>query len=194
MKEHENEHAIANLVSMLQGCGTDIPLSKFVEINFSIFQEFRKIYLPQKRQAEIATSAIGKPVSVSSLAVTLARLNGSTKKGNSNVIIMEKKISTRFVSKDAKLIFGTQKEKVKVTKNGIIQFEDKLIDWRGIAPNESISSWIQEYKDKLIAINLTGWRWSQIAEAINEHLSLSKKISANTLTSVITLANKKFIK
>jgi hypothetical protein len=106
---------------------------------------------------------------------------------------VEKNFPERFVDKNAKLILGAQKEKTRIIKNGVLKVEESLIDWRGLAPNEKISNWILEYKDRLIAINLTGWRWKQIVEAVNEHLNLSKKISVNTLTSLISLANKKIV-
>ena len=96
---------------------------------------------------------------------------------------MRKETNTRFVSKDAILTLGVQ----KTVKPGKVPTE-VLIDWRGLQLNESVSSWIKEYKNHLVAINLTGWRWGQIAHAINRHLGLKKEISASTLTSIISLA------
>lgn len=190
----EKQVTLDDLTSQLQGCGMGMSLSKFVELNLSILKEFKKFHVPLKTQAEIIGRAINKKVSVSSLAVAVSRLNSSSTQNNPTNFTIEKKISERFVDKNAKLIFGTQKEIVKVTKGNITKDEERTIDWRGLAPNENISSWILEYKDKLIAINSTGWRWKQIAEAINEHLSLKQKVSTNTLTSIISLANKKIVK
>lgn len=105
---------------------------------------------------------------------------------------MEKKIPSRFVPKDSKLTLGGQFEKQQIIRNGVVVgLKDVQIDWRGLYPNESISNWIVEHKDKLIGVNNLGWRWEQIAEAISEHLSLSNPISKNTLTSVISISNKK---
>lgn len=189
-----NQVTLDDLASQLQGSGMGMSLSKFVELNFNVIKEFKKFHVPLKTQAEIIGKAIDKNVSVSSLAVAVSRLNSNLTEDTSINFVIEKKISQRFVDKNAKLIFGTQKEIVKVIKNNVVKEEERTIDWRGLAPNENISSWILEYKDKLVAINSTGWRWKQIAEAINEHLSLNQKISTNTLTSIISLANKKIVK
>ncbi|MBC7476382.1 MAG: hypothetical protein H7263_19020 [Candidatus Sericytochromatia bacterium] len=189
MLDDEIAQTLEKFTSKLQGAGIGMALSKFVELNISVFQEFKKFHIPQKKQAEIISAIIGKIVSVSSLAVALSRLKPKPS-DKSNIIIMEKLTTTRFVSKEAKLILGTQKEKIETIKNGISKFEERTIDWRGLASGESVSSWIIEYKDRLIGINLTGWRWKQIAEAINEHLRLSQKLSTNTLTSIISLANR----
>lgn len=186
----EIQVTIDNLISQLQGCGMDMPLSKFTELNISILKEFKKFHVPLKNQAEIISKEINRTVSVSSLAVAMSRLSPS--KGRSEqVIIMEKKIQERFVDKSAKLILGTQKEIIKISKGGVTKNQELLIDWRGLAPNENISSWILEYKDKLVAINATGWRWKQIAEAISNHLMLKQELATNTLTSIISLSNKK---
>lgn len=182
---------LEELSNKFQGFGVNMPLSKFVELNFNTIKEFKRIHVPLKTLAKIISSGIGKNVSVSSLAVAISRLNPNTSKPNQVNFIIEKKISTRFVDNNAKLIFGTQKETARIIKGSTTKHEERLIDWRGLAPNENISSWILEYKDKLIAINLTGWRWKQISDAINEHLSLNPKISTNTLTSIISIANKK---
>lgn len=190
----EKQRTLDDLSSQLQGCGMGMPLSKFVELNLSVLKEFKKFHVPLKTQSEIISKAINKTVLVSSLAVAISRLNSSSEENNPINFTIKKKISERFVDKNAKLIFGTQKEIVKVTRGNITKDEERTIDWRGLAPNENISNWILEYKDKLVAINSTGWRWKQIAEAINEHLSLKQKISTNTLTSIISLANKKIVK
>lgn len=190
----EKQVTLDDLSSQLQGCGMGMPLSKFVEINLSVLKEFKKFHVPLKTQAEIISKAINKTVSVSSLAVAMSRLNSSYEENNPINFTIEKKISERFVNKNAKLIFGKQTEKIEVIGKHGKKIEERTIDWRGLAPNENISSWILEYKDKLVAINSTGWRWKQIAEAINEHLSLKQKISTNTLTSIISLANKRIVK
>lgn len=187
----DKQISLDDLISQLQGCGMGLSLSKFVELNLPVFRQFKKLHVPQKRQADIVAKSIDKPVSVSSLAVALSRLKTNSDNKPGNVVIMKKLIPTRFVEKNAKLVFGVQKETVEITKNNITKTEERVIDWRGLAPNENITSWVLEYKEKLKGINKTGWRWNQIAEAINEHLSLEKKISVNTLTSIISLANKK---
>lgn len=187
----DSQVSLESLTLKLQGSGMGMSLSKFVELNLPVLKEFKKFHVPLKFQAEIIGKAINKTVSVASLSVAVSRLN-STSSEESKVVIMQKQESARFVNKEAKLILGSQTEKEKIIKNGVMMgFKDVKIDWRGLAPNESISSWIVEYKDRLIAINHLGWRWGQIASAISEHLSLQKKISANTLTSVISIANKK---
>lgn len=187
----DNQVSLEMITSKLQGCGMEMPLSKFVELNLDVLKEFKKYRVPLKFQANVVSKAINKSVSVASLSVALSRLNGNSNESH-KIIIMEKKEPARFVDKEAKLILGSQTEKEKIIKNGVmVGFKDVKIDWRGLAPNESVSSWIIEYKDRLVAINHLGWRWSQIAVAINEHLSLQKGISANTLTSVISIANKK---
>lgn len=180
---------LENFKAKLQGAGMSMALSSFVELNILVFQEFKKFHIPQKKQAEIISTMTGSPVLVSSLAVALSRLKPKTL-GKPNIIIMEKLTTTRFVSKEAKLILGSQKEKIEITKNGISFLKQRTIDWRGLAIGESLSSWIIEYKDRLTGINLTGWRWKQIANAITEHLRLSKKLSTNTLTSIISIDNK----
>lgn len=186
-----NQISLESITSKLQGSGIRMPLSKFVELNLSVLKEFKNFHIPLKVQAEIVSKAINKNVSVASLSVAISRLNVNYNK-NTKVVIIEKKESARFVNKEAKLVLGSQTEKEKIIKNGVITgYKDVKIDWRGLALNESISNWIIEYKDRLIAINHIGWRWGQIASAINEHLSLQKGISANTLTSVISIANKK---
>ncbi len=183
--------SLEKLTESLQGCDLDMPLSKFVKLNLPIFNEFKKFGIPMKVQAEIVEKSINKTVSVSSLAVAISRLSAS-KNISKNVVIMEKKIPTRFVNKEAKLTLGSQFEKKQIIKNGVVVgLTDVQIDWRGIAPDESVSSWIFEYKDKLIAINKLGWRWAQIAEAITKHLSLKSPLAKNTLTSVVSIANKK---
>lgn len=187
----EKRVTLDDLSSQLQGCGMGMSLSKFVELNLSVLKEFKKFHVPLKFQAEIISKAINKTVSVASLSVAVSRLSSTTNE-ETKIVIMEKQESARFVNKEAKLILGSQTEKEKIIKNGVVMgFKDVKIDWRGLAPKESVSNWIVEYKDRLIAINHLGWRWGQIASAINEHLSLQKKISANTLTSVISIANKK---
>ncbi len=187
----DNQVSLDSLTSKLQGCGMGIPLSKFVELNLPVLKEFKKFHVPLKFQAEIIGKAINKTVSVASLSVAVSRLSVNSNE-ETKVVIMEKQESARFVDKEAKLVLGSQTEKERIIKNGVMMgFKDVKIDWRGLAPNESVSSWIVEYKDRLIAINHLGWRWVQIASAINEHLSLQKRISANTLTSVISIANKK---
>lgn len=187
----EKQVTLDDLSSQLQGCDMGMPLSKFVELNLIVLKEFKKFHIPLKTQSEIISKAINKTISISSLAVAISRLNSSSEENNPVTFTIEKKISERFVDKNVKLIFGKQKETIKITKGNVTKYEERTIDWRGLAPNENISSWILEYKDKLVAINLTGWRWKQIAEAINQHLSLKRKISTNTLTSIISLANKK---
>lgn len=192
---NDKQVSLEFLKAQLQGAGMGMPLSKFVELNLPILKEFKKFHVPLKTQVLIIEDLINKPVSVSSLSVALSRLNNVNNKDD--IVFIDKKISERFVPKSSKLTLGGQKERIKEinTKNGIRKTEEKeiLIDWRGLSPNENISSWILEYKEKLIAINLTGWRWKQITEAINEHLNLQKKISVNTLTSIISLSNKRII-
>lgn len=189
--KQENYSNVEDLFSKLRGNGSEIPLSKFVELNLSILNELKKIHIPLNEQAKRISEKINKKVSPASLSVAMSRLNCREEK-NSNIVIMEKKEVNRFVSKSAILTLGSQVEKEKIIKNGIFEgYKDKVIDWRGLHPNENISNWIMEYKEKLIAINHTGWRWVQIAEAINNHLSLNKKISVNTLTSIISISNKK---
>lgn len=197
MKLSENNE-LEKLVSQLKGVGIGLSLSKFVELNFLILTEIRNLYVPLKRQAEIVEQSIDKPVSMASLSVAMSRLkphknNSEIKKDN--VIVMKTSLKTRFVDKNAILTLGTQKETIRTLKNGVIDKENEvLIDWRGLAPKETVSNWILDYKDSLTALNLTGWRWSQIAEAINKHLELNKTISTNTLTSIISLSNKKIKK
>lgn len=187
----DNQVSLDVLTSRLQGCGMGMPLSKFVELNLPVLKDLKKYHVPLKFQADLVGKAINKTVSVASLSVALSRLSNTSNEDH-RVVIMEKQDSARFVDKEAKLTLGSQTEKEKIIKNGVMMgFKDVKIDWRGLAPNESVSSWIIEYKDRLVAINHLGWRWSQIAVAINEHLSLQKGISANTLTSVISIANKK---
>ena len=186
-----NQISLDVLTSNLQGCGMGMPLSKFVELNLSVLKELKKYHVSMKLQAELVGKSINKTVSVASLSVALSRLSVTSKEKN-RVVIMEKQAPSRFVDKEAKLTLGSQIEKEKIIKNGVMMgFKDVKIDWRGLDSHESISSWIIEYKDRLVAINRLGWRWGQIATAINEHLSLQKMISANTLTSVISIANKK---
>lgn len=186
------ENDLDRLVSQFKSIGLGLSLSKFVSVNLHILLEIKKLNVPLKKQSEIVSGAINKNVSGASLSVAISRLNNNSNNIKENIVIIKKPIAERFVDKNAKLIFGTQKEIINIkNKNGVNKEEERLIDWRGLAPNENISSWILEYKNKLIAINLTGWRWKQIAEAINEHLSLERKISVNTLTSIISLSNNK---
>lgn len=186
---------LEDLVSRLRGQNMGLSLSKFVKLNLNIYSQFKELHIPQKKQAEITSEALRKEVSVSSLAVALSRLTPSPIHTKENqVVIMQKPIVERFVQKNVKLTLGAQKEKIEIIGKNGKTVEDRLIDWRGLAPGESISSWVLDYKHKLTAINKTGWRWAQIAEAINEHLGLKNKISVNTLTSIISLSNKKIIK
>ena len=187
----DNNNLVENLFSKLQGHSLGMSLSKFVELNLSILNELKELKVPLKVQSEFIENFIKKKVSPASLSVAMSRLNSSSGQ-NTNIIIMEKKIPSRFVPKDAKLTLGGQFEKQQIIRNGVVVgLKDVQIDWRGLYPNESISNWIIEHKDKLIGVNNLGWRWEQIAEAISEHLSLSNPISKNTLTSVISISNKK---
>lgn len=185
---------LEDLVAKLSGENMGLSLSKFLKLNLPIYSQFKQLHIPQKTQAEITSKALNKNVSVSSLAVALSRLTPSAEHTNTQVVIMKKPIAERFVQKNVKLTLGSQKETVKtVGKNGKT-VEEKIIDWRGLAPNESLSHWVLEYKNRLVAINKTGWRWEQIAQAVSEHLGLTNKLKTNTLTSIISLSNKKIIK
>ncbi len=169
-----------------------LPLSKVVDLNFNVFSQWKSEHLSLEKQVEVLAFCLNKKFSVSALSVALSRAR-SRKYGNKNleknVMIIEKTINSRFVEKNAILTLGSQKEKIYDPKTDT--YKDALIDWRGLQPSESMSSWITDYREKLIAINLTGWRWEQIADAINKHLSLKKKISKNTLTSLISLSKNK---
>lgn len=182
----KEQNDLDKLVSKLKGVGIGLSLSKFVSLNYSLLYEIRNLYVPLKIQAEIVEKSIGKPVSMASLSVAMSRIKPGSSSKEKNVVIMKTANKNRFVSKDAILTLGVQKE---IFIDDTNTEREILIDWRGLAPNENISSWIKEYQYKLEAINLTGWRWKQIARAISEHLD--KKISPNTLTSIICLANKK---
>jgi hypothetical protein len=188
------QNDLDKLTGQLKGVGLGLSLSKFVTLNYPILLEIRNLYIPLKTQAEIVQQSIGKPVSMASLSVAMSRLKpeGLDEEPKVNkVIVMRTANMERFVSKNANLTLGGQKEIIKINKNGIIKEEEVLIDWRGLAPGENITSWVKEYQNKLVAINSTGWRWKQIADAINKHLNLKKKISVNTLTSILSLSNKK---
>lgn len=188
------QNDLDKLTSQLKGVGIGLSLSKFVALNYSVLLEIRNLYVPLKTQAEIVEKSINKPVSMASLSVAMSRLKPEELNEDSKankVVIMRTANTERFVSKDAILTLGSQKEIIKTIKNGVVKEEEILIDWRGLAPGENITNWVKEYQNKLIAINKTGWRWKQIAEAINEHLSLKKKISVNTLTSILSLSHKK---
>lgn len=188
------QNDLDKLTSQLKGVGIGLSLSKFVTLNYSILLEIRNLYVPLKTQAEIVQKSIGKPVSMASLSVAMSRLKpediNEESKAN-KVVIMRTANKERFVPKDAILTLGSQKEIIKTIKQGVAKEEELLIDWRGLAPGENITSWVKEYQNRLIAINQTGWRWKQIADAINEHLSLKKEISVNTLTSILSLSHKK---
>lgn len=194
----QEDNELDKLVSQLKGVGIGLSLSKFVTLNYSILNDIRNLYVPLKKQAEIVEKSINKPVSMASLSVAISRLKpveliDDTKEDK--VVIMRTANKNRFVPKESILTLGGQKEVKKIFKNGLVDKEEEvLIDWRSLAPSESVTNWIKEYQNKLIAINLTGWRWIQIAEAINEHLNLKKKISKNTLTSILSLVNKKVVK
>lgn len=194
----QEDNELDKLVSQLKGVGIGLSLSKFVALNYFILNEIRNLYVPLKKQAEIVEKSINKPVSMASLSVAMSRLKPSElieEEEDKKVVIMKTSNKDRFVPKESVLTLGTQKEVKKIFKNGLVDKEEEvLIDWRGLAPGESVTSWIKEYQQKLVAINLTGWRWIQIAEAINQHLNLKKKISKNTLTSILSLANKKVVK
>lgn len=188
------KNELDELLTHLKGVGLNLSLSKFVTLNYSVLIEIKKLYVPLKIQAEIVEKAIGKSVSMASLSVAMSRLKPEEVAAfkNEKAVIMRTTNTNRFFPKESVLTLGTQKEVIKIIKGGIlIREEEALIDWRGLAPGENITNWIKEYQNRLIAINKTGWRWTQIAKAINEHLSLQKKISANTLTSIISLSNKK---
>lgn len=194
----QEDNELDKLVSQFKGVGIGLSLSKFVALNYFILNEIRNLYVPLKKQAEIVENCINKPVSMASLSVAMSRLKPVElidDNKEDKVVIMRTANKNRFVPKDSILTLGSQKEVKKIFKNGVVDKEEEvLIDWRGLAPGESITSWIKEYQNKLVAINLTGWRWIQIAEAINQHLNLKKKISKNTLTSILSLANKKVVK
>lgn len=181
---NEKYQSLDDLISQLQGRGLDLTLSKFVNLNLDVLIKIRKLGISLNRQAKIVEDTIGngKPVVPTTFSVAMSRLTPLKEKIPSNIVIMKKEIVEKFVEKNVPLTLGSQKEKVPGKK-------DRLIDWRGLGERESVSSWVLEYKDRLIAINKTGWRWKQIAGAISEHLE--KKISTNTLTSIICLANKK---
>lgn len=181
---NEQSQSLDNLISQLQGRGLGLTLSRFVKLNLDVLIKIRKLGISLSRQAKIVEDAIGNGKSVvpTTFSVAMSRLTPLKEKLPANIVIMEKEIVEKFVEKNVPLTLGSQKEKVPGKK-------DKLIDWRGLGENESVSSWVIEYKDRLIAINKTGWRWKQIAGAVSEHLE--KKISTNTLTSIICLANKK---
>lgn len=190
----KEDNELNELVSQLKGVGIGLSLSKFVTLNYSILNKIRGLHVPLKIQAEVIEKSINKPVSMASLSVAISRLKPELNERleDEKVMIMRTSNNNRFVPKEAVLVLGTQKEVKKIFKNNkTIKEEEVLIDWRGLAPNENITSWVKEYKTKLVAINLTGWRWKQISEAINKHLSLKKKISTNTLTSILSLSNKK---
>lgn len=189
--EDENKTVLEHIESQIKGSGVEMALSKFVELNLESFQRLKEYHVPLKKQAQIASLATKKSVSVSSLAVALSRLQAPSKHALQEKSVITKTINKRFVDKSAKLILGTQKEEVKIIKNGIAKTEQRVIDWRGLAPEENVASWILEYKGRLAGINATGWRWAQITQAINEHLNLKKQISVNTLTSIISISNKK---
>ena len=184
MKMNEQSQSLDNLISQLQGRGLGLTLSRFVKLNLDVLIKIRKLGISLNRQAKIVEEAIGsgKTIAPTSFSVAMSRLTPLKEKRPNNIVIMEKEIIGNFVDSKVKLTLGTQKEKVPGKK-------DRLIDWRGLNEKESISNWVLEYKDKLIAINQTGWRWKQIAGAISEHLE--KDIATNTLTSIICLANKK---
>lgn len=182
MNEHSQD--LDFLISQLKGIGLGLTLSKFVKLNLEILLKIRGLGISLNRQAKIVEDAIGSGVSVAptSFSVAMSRLTPLKEKLPANIVIMEKKITGSFVNSDVVLTLGSQVEKVPGKK-------DVKIDWRGLKDKESISSWVLEYKDRLMAINQTGWRWKQIAVAISAHLG--KQISTNTLTSIICLANKK---
>lgn len=188
------QNDLDKLISQLKGVGIGLSLSKFVTLNYSVLLEIRNLYIPLKTQAEIVEKSIGKAVSMASLSVAMSRLKPEELDEDSKVnkvVIMRTANKERFVPKDAILTLGSQKEIIKTVKNGVAKEEEILIDWRGLAPSENITNWIKEYQTRLIAINKTGWRWKQIADAINDHLNLKKKISVNTLTSILSLSHKK---
>ena len=187
------QNDLDKLTSQLKGVGLDLSLSKFVTLNYSILIEIKKLYIPLKIQADIVQKSINKPVSMASLSVAMSRLKPKELDDykENNVIIIRTANKERFVPKNLMLTLGTQKEIIKTIKNGVVKEEEILIDWRGLAPGETITSWVKDYQNRLIAINKTGWRWKQITDAINEHLSIKKKISVNTLTSILSLSQKK---
>lgn len=182
----KEDNDLNNLTSSLKGVEMGLSLSKFVTLNYSILIEMRNLHIPLKIIVKIIEDSINKPVSVASFSVAMSRVKPSEPSKEKNIVIMRTSNKDRFVPKEAILTLGIQKEIVRDNSNNE---KEVLIDWRGLAPGEKMSAWVKEYQDKLIAINLTGWRWKQIAKAISKHLD--KEISTSTLTSIICLANKK---
>lgn len=184
----KEDNDLNNLTSSLKGVKMGLSLSKFVTLNYSILIEMKNLHVPLKGIVKIIENSINKPVSVASFSVAMSRVKPSEPSKEKNIVIMRTSNKKRFVPKDAVLTLGMQKE---IVRDNFNNEKEVLIDWRGLAPGEKMSAWVKEYQDKLIAINLTGWRWKQIAKAISKHLD--KEISTNTLTSIICLANKKEI-
>ena len=181
------DQSLDKYCSLFKGNST-MSLAGFVEVNLSVLHELKELHISKDK---IVGNVLGRDISVSALAVAMSRLKPSGEK-NSQVVIMEKTSQNRFVPKDARLFLGGQTEKQKIVRKGVVMgYRDVLIDWRGLHPGETVSSWIGEYRDRLIGINHLGWRWRQIADAINRHLNLTKKITTSTVTSIICLSNKK---
>lgn len=178
-------------LAAFESIGLGLSLAKFAEINFDAFKRLSKAGVPLKVQAEYTKNVLKKPVTASTLKVAISRLNkaaGLSGKEKENVYIVKKDEKARFMPLDAKL----RLEGFKLTKKGKKTEGDieYPIAWRSKKDDESLSSWIADYKDEFHAINAKGWRWAQIAEAITEYLELTTPLKENTLTSIVSLLNK----
>lgn len=166
-----------------------ISLTKFINLNKEILQEMEEKKIHKTIQVKIISEILNRDISLNSYCVAISRNKENKKKEFSEFVIVERDKGRRFVDKNAILTLGGQVERIQKVNSEKI--EERLIDWRGLHKGESVSSWVLEYKRQLQGLNKTGWRWSQIADAVSEHLKLKKKIHKNTITSFMTIYKNK---
>lgn len=60
--------------------------------------------------------------------------------------------------------------------------------FRKLHQGERVAHWIKSHLAHLEALNLEGWRWAQIAEAVGSHIDRS--VTRNKLTGMVTMIRK----
>jgi hypothetical protein len=119
MLNNEKSEYLDKLTSMLQGSGMGIALSKFVEMNFSVIQEFKKFHVPLKKQSEIISISINKPVSSFSI-IEFLQIRGNMRPRT--ITTLSNSITNIFMKKlEVEELAGLVEELVKrkvVVKNG----------------------------------------------------------------------------
>lgn len=182
-----------------ENCGYTLPkapfkmtLSKFVKKNLDIILKMKDDGMMGADLSKSISAALGVAVTAKAVSLAIARAKVATSAPAKKEASTPPVRKSKFVPKTSTLILSTQEmaiEELDKVSGNVIK-KTKIMDWRGLLPNESLSSWVFFHKSQLIYLNKGyGYRWSQIADAISMHLDLNPKLSQNSLSSILCLIN-----